>query len=334
MIPTPAIALIYVAVLMAASTNAPAVQNTPVIAEAQQKYPTKPVRMVVPLAPGGGSDIVGRIVALALSGRWHQPVVIDNRPGAGGTIGNGIVAKAAADGHTLLVSSSTLAIGPALYKNADADVVKNLTAVSLLADQPSILAVNTQVPVKTVQDLVGLMKAQPGRYAFGSAGAGTASHLANELFAASAGVRGLHVPYKSAGLATTALLGGEVQFMVTNMATALPQIRGGRLRGLGVTSMKRVAAVSELPTLSEAGVAGFEYTTWYGMLAPVGTPAVVINRIQDDLALMARDAALIERFSAQGLDVRVTPPNEFDRYLKSEIAKWERVVKAAGLQAD
>lgn len=147
-------------------------------------------------------------------------------------------------------------------------------------------------------------------------------------------MRGVHIPYKSAGLATTALLGGEVQFMVTNMATALPQIRGGRLRGLGVTSIKRVAAAPELPTISEAGVAGFEYTTWYGMLAPVGTPAVVVNRIQGDLALMAREPALIERFSAQGLDVRVTVPQAFDGYFKSEIAKWERVVRVAGLQAN
>ncbi|MEQ1775609.1 MAG: tripartite tricarboxylate transporter substrate binding protein [Burkholderiales bacterium] len=333
MIYTPAVTLIYVAVLMAASANALAAQNTPVITGAQQTYPVKPVRMVVPLAPGGGSDIVGRIVAQALSERWRQSVVVDNRPGAGGTIGNGIVAKAAADGHTVLVSSSTVAIGPALYKNADADVLKTLAAVSLLADQPSILAVNTRVPVKTVQDLVGLMKAQPGKVAFGSAGVGTASHLANELFTASAGVRGTHIPYKSAGLATTALLGGEVQFMVTNMATALPQIRGGRLKGLGVTSAKRVAAVAEIPTVSEAGVTGFEYTTWYGMLVPVGTPAAIIRRIQEDLAQIAREPGVPERFSAQGLDMRFTSPQEFDRYLKSEVVKWEQVVKTAGLQA-
>lgn len=296
-------------------------------------YPAKPVRMVVPLAPGGGSDIVGRIVAQALTERWHQPVVVDNRPGAGGTLGNAIVARAAADGYTLLVSSTTLAIAPAIYKNAEAETMRQLTAVSLLADQPSMLAVNGQVPVKSLQELLSLMKAHPGKYAFGSAGVGTASHLANELFTASAGVNAVHVPYKSAGLAATALLAGEVQFMVTNMATALPHMRAGRLKGLGVTSAKRVAQAADLPTLSEAGLAGFEYTTWYGMLAPVATPAGVIARLSAELAHMARDAGVVGRFNAQGLDARLTAPAAFSRQLETELAKWARVVRAAQLAA-
>jgi len=296
-------------------------------------YPAKPVRMVIPLAPGGGSDIVGRIVAQSLGDAWKQSVVVDNRPGAGGTIGNTIVAKAPADGYTVLVSSSTLAIGPALYKNASSDVAKDFAPVSLLADQPSIMAVHTGVPAKSMQELVSLFKAQPGKFAFGSAGTGTASHLANELFKISAGVDVLHVPYKSAGLATTGLLSGEVQFMVTNMATALPQVRGGRLKGLGVTSAKRVAAAPDLPTLHEAGLAGFEYTTWYGMLAPAATPVVVIARLHEALAALAREPRMQERFASQGLELRFSTPAEFGAYLKAEIAKWDRVVKAAGLQA-
>jgi tripartite-type tricarboxylate transporter receptor subunit TctC len=304
------------------------------VAEPSVSFPVKPVRMVVPLAPGGGSDIVGRIVALSLADRWKYPVVVDNRPGAGGTLGNGIVAKAAADGHTLLVSSSTVAIAPALYKNADAVVARQLTPVSLLADQPSILSVNSQLPVKSVQDLIALMKANPGKYSFGSAGTGTASHLANELFTASAGVKGLHVPYKSAGLAAAALLGGEVQFMVTNMATALPQMRAGRLRGLGVTSMRRVKAAPELPTLVEAGVAGFDYTTWYGLLGPQGLPSAIAQRIHGDLAALGRDAGVAERFSGQGLDVRFSAPAEFERLFKAELVRWQSVVSNAGLQAN
>ncbi len=297
-------------------------------------FPAKPVRMVIPLAPGGGSDIVGRIVAQSLADPWKQSVVVDNRPGAGGTIGNNIVAKSPADGYTLLVSSSTLAIGPALYKNASSDVVKDFATVSLLADQPSIMAVHATVPAKSMPDLIALFKAQPGKYSFGSAGTGTASHLANELFRTSAGVDVVHVPYKSAGLATTGLLSGEVQFMVTNMATALPQVRSGRIKGLAVTSAKRVAAVPDLPTVSEAGLPGFEYTTWYGMLAPSGTAATIISRIHRDLAALAQEPKMQERFAAQGLDARFTAPAEFDAYLKDEVAKWSRVVKAAGLQAN
>lgn len=296
-------------------------------------YPVKPVRMVIPLAPGGGSDIVGRIVAQSLSDAWKQSVVVDNRPGAGGTIGNTLVAKSPADGYTLLVSSSTLAIGPALYKNAPSDVLKDLAPVSFLADQPSIMAVHVNVSAKSLQELISLFKAQPGKFAFGSAGAGTASHLANELFKISAGVDVLHVPYKSAGLATTGLLSGEVQFMVTNMATALPQMRGGRLKGLAVTSAKRVASAPDLPTANEAGLPGFEYTTWYGMLAPAGTPAVVIARLHGGLAALAHDSKIRGRFSAQGLDAHFGTPAEFGTFLKAEVAKWSRVVSAAGLDA-
>jgi tripartite-type tricarboxylate transporter receptor subunit TctC len=296
-------------------------------------FPAKPVRMVVPLAPGGGSDIVGRIVAQALAERWRQAVVVDNRPGAGGTIGNAIVAKSPADGYTMLVSSSTLAIGPALYKNVGSDVIKDFAAVSLLADQPSIVAVHPGVAAGSVAELIALFKAQPGKYAFGSAGTGTASHLANELFKLSAGVDVLHVPYKSAGLATTGLLSGEVQFMLTNMATALPQVRAGRLKGLAVTSAKRVPAAPELPTIIEVGLHGFEYTTWYGMLAPTGTPAALVARIHDDLAGLARAPRMQEKFSGQGLDLRFTAPVDFAARLKDEVAKWARVVKAAGLQA-
>lgn len=305
-----------------------------VMAETPANFPQRPVRIVVPLAPGGGSDIVGRIVALALTDRWKHAVVVDNRPGAGGTLGNAIVGKATADGYTLLVSSSTVAIAPALYKNPDAAVAQRLTAVSLLADQPSILAVNTQLPVKSVQDLIALMKSNPGKYAFGSAGTGTASHLANELFTASAGVKGLHVPYKSAGLAATALLAGEVQFMVTNMATALPQMRAGRLHGLGVTSTRRVKAAPELPTLAEAGVAGFDYTTWYGLLGPPALPPAIAQRLHSDLAALGRDAGVTERFSGQGLEVRFSTPPAFERFFKAELVRWQNVVNVAGLQAN
>ncbi len=307
--------------------------TVPVPASAQtQSYPAKPVRVVVPLAPGGGSDIVARIAAQALSEAWGQTLVIDNRPGAGGTIGTTIVARAPADGYTALVSSSTMAIGPALFKDIGFDVLKDFAPVTLIADQPSIIAVNPKVPAKTLSELIALFRKQPGKYAFGSAGNGTASHLANELFKLSAKVDTIHVPYKSAGLATTGLLSGEIQYMVTNMATALPQVRAGRLTGVAVTSDKRVDAAPDMPTAGEAGLPGFAYTTWYGVLVPAGTPAAVVKRFQGDLAKQSRDPRVAERFTGQGLTVRVSAPQEFSKYLTEELARWQQVVNAAGIQ--
>lgn len=225
-----------------------------------------------------------------------------------------------------------MAIGPALYKNLSSNILRDFAAVTLIAEQPSIVAVNPKVPAKSLPELVALFKKEPGKYAFGSAGNGTASHLANELFKLSAKVDTLHVPYKSAGLASTGLLSGEIQFMVTNMATALPLVRAGRLNGVAVTSTKRVAAAAELPTASEAGLPGFEYTTWYGMLAPVGTPKAVVARIYGDLSGLVRQPRIQERFSAQGLEVRVTSPQDFSKYLSNEVARWQQVVSAAGIQ--
>ena len=311
--------------LVLATAHVPASAQT-------QSYPAKPVRVVVPLAPGGGSDIVARIAAQALSDAWGQSLVIDNRPGAGGTIGTAIVARAPADGYTALVSSSTMAIGPALFKDIGFDVLKDFAPVTLIADQPSIIAVNPKVPAKTLPELIALFKREPGKYAFGSAGNGTASHLANELFKLSAKIDTIHVPYKSAGLATTGLLSGEIQYMVTNMATALPQVRAGRLTGVAVTSDKRVDAAPDIPTAGEAGLPGFAYTTWYGMLVPAGTPAAVIGRFRGDLAKQARDPRVAGRFTGQGLTVRVSAPQEFSKYLTEELARWQQVVNAAGIQ--
>jgi len=299
---------------------------------AAMAFPEKPVRMVVPLAPGGGSDIVARIAAQALADTWGQALVIDNRPGAGGTIGTSIVAKAPADGYTALVSSSTMAIGPALYKNIGYDILKDFAPVTLIADQPSIIAVNPRVPAKTLPELIALFRKGPGKYAFGSAGNGTASHLANELFKLSARVDTLHVPYKSAGLATTGLLSGEIHYMVTNMATALPQVRSGRLTGVAVTSTGRVPAVPDMPTAGEAGVPGFAYTTWYGMLVPAGTPAAVVMRMQGDLAKQVSDPRIAQRFSGQGLSVHATTPQDFGQHLFTEVGRWKQVVSAAGIQ--
>ena len=295
-------------------------------------YPGKPVRMIVPLAPGGGSDIVARMVALALSDHWGQPVVVDNRPGAGSTIGTAIAARATPDGYSMLVTSSSLVIGPALYPNLWYDVVKDFDAISMLASQPSIIAVHPAVRAKSLKELLALMQAEPGRLGFGSAGQGTASHLANEQFLMTAGVKATHVPYKSAGLAATALLGGEIQFMVTNMATAVPLVRAGKLRGLAVTSARRAPSVGDLPTAAEAGLQGYEYTTWYGMLAPAGTPARILSKVNADVVKLLQSPQVTGRFAAQGLEGRPGTPQEFASYVKSELDKWSHVVRTAGLK--
>jgi tripartite-type tricarboxylate transporter receptor subunit TctC len=296
-------------------------------------YPNKPVRVIVPLAPGGGSDIVARIVAERLTQLWGQAAVVDNRPGAGSTIGTAIAARATPDGYSLLVTSSSLVIGPALYPNLWYDVIKDFDEISLLASQPSIIAVNPSVRAKTLKELVALMQVEPGKLTFGSAGQGTASHLANEQFLLSAGVKATHVPYKSAGLAATALLGGEIQFMVTNMATAVPLVRSGKLRGLAVTSSRRAPAVPDLPTAAEAGVPRYDYTTWYGMLAPAGVSKALLTRLHRDVASVLQAPEVKDRFGAQGLDAHPSSPDDFAAFVKSELAKWTGVVRTAGLRA-
>jgi tripartite-type tricarboxylate transporter receptor subunit TctC len=288
--------------------------------------------MIVPLAPGGGSDIVARILAQALAQHWGQSVVVDNRPGAGSSIGTTIAARAAPDGYSILVTSSSFAVGPALYGKPGYDAVRDFEPITMIADQPSIIAVNASSRANSLKELLAIMKAEPGKLTFGSAGQGTASHLANELFLTTSVAKATHVPYKSAGLAATALVGGEIQFMVTNMATAVPLARSGRIRGLAVTSRARAPAVPDLPTASEAGLPGFEYTTWYGMLAPSRTPRVILAQLHADSTRVLKDPPVADRFTAQGLEVGASTSGEFGSYIKAELARWSKVVSVAGLQ--
>jgi tripartite-type tricarboxylate transporter receptor subunit TctC len=297
-------------------------------------YPVRPVRVIVPLAPGGGSDIVARIAAAALGEAWGQTIVVDNRPGAGSVVGTSIAAKAVPDGHTLLVSSSSLAISPALYKDLPYDLRRDFMPVSLLASQPSVLAVHASVQAATVRELQALAKSQPGRLAYGSAGPGSATHLGSELFRLAAGIELLHIPYKSAGLATGALLSGEAQVLLTNTASVLPHLKGGKVRALGVTSLKRIALAPDIPTLAESGLPKFEYLTWYGMVVPAGTPKTVVDVLYRDTEKALRQPAFLDRFTQQGLDVLVTAPAAFGRFLESELQRWDAVVKKAGIKVD
>ena len=325
-------AVAALALLSVVTANAVSAQGT--ARASTRDYPTKPVRMIVPLAPGGGSDIVGRMVALELFNHWGQAVVVDNRPGAGSTVGTSIAAKASADGYTVLVSSSSIAISPALYKNLDFDIKRDLAGVTLIASQPSILAVHSSVPAGSVRELIALARAHPGKLAYASAGPGSATHLGTELLKYTAGIDLLHIPYKSAGQATSALLSGETQILLTNMASVLPHVRSGRIKALGVSSLKRSPLAPDVPTVAEAGVPGFEYTTWYGMFVPAGTPRFIVNRLQADVANIIKSSQLRERFAAQGLDIYGSSPAEFGTYLNTEIAKWDKVVRMAGVRVD
>lgn len=295
-------------------------------------YPSRPVRMIVPFSPGGGSDIVGRVVARGLSDQWGETVVVDNRPGAGSTVGTAIASRANSDGYTMMVSSSAISSSPALYKRLTFDITKDFIPITLIASQPSVLAVHPTVPVKTVKEFIVLAKANPGKYNFASAGVGSATHLGSELFRVEAGIKLVHVPYKSAGLAATALLSGEVQVLMTNMATLLPHVKAGRVTALGVTSKARSPLAPEVPTVSEAGLPGFEYQTWYGMLVPGGTPRQIVYKINGDVVKLLNTGPSRERLTGRGLAIHATAPDDFRLYLTSEVAKWKQVVATAGIK--
>lgn len=291
-------------------------------------FPQRPVRMIVPFAPGGGSDIVARILAQALGEDWHHPVVIDNRPGGGSTIGTAIAAKSPSDGHSLLVSSSAIVFSPALYKGLTFDVQRDLKPVSLLARQPSMLVVAQSVKASSVVQLIELAKSQPGKLSYGSAGIGSATHLGGELLRASAGVQLLHVPYKSAGLAMAALLSGEVQVLITNMATVLPHVKSGRVRTLGISSRARSPLAPDIPTVDESGLKGFEYDTWYAMLLPAGTPDALLSVLHRDSGRAMSRPSTQQQLTSNGISSVMSSPAELRDYLASELKKWDRIIRS------
>jgi len=301
-------------------------------ASSAHAFPARPVRMIVPFAPGGGSDIVGRVLAQGLTDLWGQSVVVDNRPGAGSTVGTAIAARALPDAHTILVSSSAIVFSPALYKQLPFDITRDFAAVSLLARQPSVLVVAAGVPARSVKELVELARAKPGSLSFGSAGTGSATHLGGELFRVSAGIEMVHVPYKSAGQAMTALLAGETQVLLTNTATVLSHVKSGRVRALAVSGPKRSMLTPELPTVAESGLSGFEYDTWYAMLAPAAVHAASVRQLHLDALKVLQDKRFAEMLTRQGLELVGSSPEALSAYLKAEIAKWARVIREAGLK--
>ena len=302
---------------------------------AAQAYPIKPIHLVVPFPPGGPTDIVGRLVAQKLSDALGQPVVVENRPGAGGTVGSAAVAKASPDGYTLLYgSTSTLAIAPSLYPKAGYDPMKDFAPISLVSRGPIILAVNANVPAKSLREFIALAKSQPGKINYGSAGSGTPPHLAAELFKSVAGVDLLHVPYKGGAPAISDLAGGQVQVIFEGLPSLLPHIKSGKVRALAITGQKRDAALPDVPTMAEAGLAGYDANFWSGLVAPAGTPRDAIERLNGVLVKALASTEVREALARQGLEAAGTSPAEFAKFIAAEIEKWGRVVKASGAKVD
>lgn len=297
-------------------------------------FPAKTVRMIVPIPPGGGTDTIARLVGPGLSALWNQSVVIENQGGGGTTIGTANAVKSVPDGHTLLFTSLSVAYVPALYRNLAYDTEKDLAPIVLVATQPSMLVVHPSLPVKSVSELVKLARAKPGAILYSSGGSGSPSHLAVELLRNLAKMDIVHVPYKGGGPAGVAAVTGEAQMTITNVSSLLPHVRAGRLRALAVTGTARAKAAPELPTVAESGLPGYEFEVWYALLAPSKTTPATLARINEDVnrALGGRD--LQERFAALGIEARGGTRESFASYLSAEIAKWNKVVAAAGIKAE
>jgi tripartite-type tricarboxylate transporter receptor subunit TctC len=298
-----------------------------------QDYPAKAIRMIIPFPPGGGSDVTGRVVATALSERLGRQVVVDNRAGAGGIIGSEIAANAPRDGYTLLMVSLAHAVNPWLYDlKGRYHPIKSFAPVAIIAASPVVLVVNPSVPVNSVADLVALAKKQPGRLQYASAGVGSVTHLAAELFKYTAKVDMLHVPFKGAGPATLDVVGGHTNLLFGGLLATVPQVRSGKLRALGVGSLKRNPILPDVPSIAEAGVPGYETVNWFGLVAPAGTPAAIIERLHREVTAVQDLPEVQKQFDADGATVLRMSPARFGAYMVSDMNKWERVVKEGGIK--
>ena len=299
-----------------------------------QTYPAKSIRIVVPFAPGGGADIIARILGQKMTDSWGQQVVVDNRAGASGNIGAEIVAKAAPDGHTLLMASSALAINPSVYRSVPYDPIKDFAPITQPALLPNILVAHSSVPVKTVRDLIALAKSRPGQLAYASAGAGTGTHLAAEMFKLQAGVDMVHVPYKGGGAVISDLLGGQVALTFATLPSVMPYVKAGRLRALAMTTTKRWPGLPTVPTIAESGFPGFEISTWIGLLAPAGTPKDVVGKLHGEVTRILKLPDVRERFDSLGMEPVGDSPEQFAQYIRSELAKYAKVVRQSGARVE
>ena len=302
---------------------------------AADAFPTKPIRIVVPFPPGGPADVLARTVGDRIAAALGQPVVVDNRPGAGGNIGMELVAKAAPDGHTLaLAPAGNLTVNPSLYRNVPYDVGRDFAPVTVIAAVPNVLVVNPQVPAKDLAELIAYAKANPGRLNYSSPGPGSGAHLAGELLKSSAGIDIVHVPYSGIAPAVTAVIAGDVQLMFAGAPSALPQVAGGKLRALAVASPKRIASAPALPTLSEAGLPGFDVTSWYSIVAPAATPPAVVERLQKEIARALTSPDVKAKLTGIGAEPIANTPEEFAAMMRVETAKWSKIVKDANIRIE
>jgi tripartite-type tricarboxylate transporter receptor subunit TctC len=295
-------------------------------------YPTKPIRFVVPYAPGGSSDVIARILGIKAGELLGQTFVIDNRPGAGSMLGTELVAKSPGDGYTIILSDMPHTINPSIYAKVPYDPVKDFTPVTLVGTSAMFLFVNPSTPFQTVKELIAAAKAAPGKFAIGSGGNGTTTHLSAEIFMQRAGIQLTHVPYKGAGPAMTEVIAGQIPMTFTSMATAAPHVKAGKVRTLGVTARKRVPSYPEVPTFQEAGVSDFIVEHWWGVLAPAGVPKPVLDTLRGALVKVITSSDTRERFAVLAVEPTTNTPDEFRKLLASDVQHWAKVVKAAGIQ--
>lgn len=299
-----------------------------------QQYPAKPIRLLIGFAAGGPSDVAARTIAQKLTAKWGQPVIVDIRPGASGLIATDIVAKAPPDGYTLIEAAFAHAVNPVLYSKLPFDTVKDFAPILMVASIANLLVVHPSLPVHSVKELIAFAKARPNQLVYGSAGNGTASHLAGELLNVMGGVKVTHIPYKGLAPAHTETIGGQLSMMFDGVVTGLPAVKAGRLRALGVTTLKRWQGAPDIPTMSEAGLAGFEVNSWFGLLAPAGTPREIVLRLNSEVARALHEPDARERLYSIGAEPMSNTPEEFAAYINAEMVKWSKVIKAAGIRVD
>lgn len=299
-----------------------------------RNYPDRPVRVIVPWPPGGGTDIFARAISEKLQQSLGQPFPVENRPGVAGNLGAAMVARSAPDGYTITIATITLATSPALYKSLDYNAIKDFAGITLIAGVPHMLVVNPALPVKNVKELIALAKQKPGKLTYASAGVGSPFQMAAELFKQSAGVDILHIPYKGGGPAVADVIGDHVDMTFANLLAVLPQARSGLVRALAVTSAKRSSAAPDIPTIAESGLPGYEFTSWFGALAPAGTPPGIVKKLNVAIVNALRSPEVSTQLSEQGADIIAGSPEEFDSFLRRETTKWQKVIKAAGIKPE
>ena len=298
-------------------------------------YPTRPLRMIVPFPPGGGTDIMARMVGQRLTDAFGVQVVVDNRGGAGGIIGTELAARATADGHTLMIGSvSTICINASLHKKLPFDPEKDLAPISLVAMTPSLLVVANNVAAKSVKELIALAKAKPGQLHYASPGSGSSAHLGGELLKQAAGIDIQHVPYKGTGPAVTDVVSGQVAMFITNMPSVLPMVKANRLRALAVTSLQRSALLPDLPTVAESAIPGFEVIVWYGVFAPAATPKPILSRLNQEIRKLSGMQDVKDRLAVQGAEVMTSTQEELAKRVRDDLAKWGKIVRTSGARVD